>query len=50
MVGMAIFFFFAVYYVFMVGLNRSWSWYACIAGPALLIGILYWVNWRQGRK
>lgn len=45
LVGTAIFFFFAVYYVYMVGLDRHWSWYASISGPALVIGILYLLNW-----
>ena len=47
LVGAVIFFFFAVYYVFIVGFNRHWSWYAVISGPALIIGILYLLNWLQ---
>lgn len=43
-VGVVVFCFFAVYYVYMVGLNRHFSWYASISGPALLIGILYLLN------
>ena len=43
--GTAIFLFFAVYYVYMVGLNRHWSWYLSIAGPALLIAGLFLFNW-----
>jgi hypothetical protein len=50
LVGMAIFFFFAVYYVYMVGPDRHWSWYASISGPAMLIGILYLANWFQNKR
>lgn len=50
LVGTAIFFFFASYYVYMVGLNRHWSWYASISGPALFIGVLYLLNWWQNKK
>jgi cell division protein FtsW (lipid II flippase) len=48
--GTTIFFFFAVYYVYMVGLGRDWSWYASISGPALLIGVLYLLNWLDKKK
>jgi hypothetical protein len=50
LVGTVIFFFFAVYYVYMVGLDHHWSWYVSISGPAMLIGILYLANWFQNRK
>ena len=50
LVGTVVFFFFAVYYVYMVGLNRHWSWYVSISGPALLIGILYLLNWLYNKK
>lgn len=50
LVGTAIFLFFAVYYVYMVGLGRHWSWYASISGPALLISMLYLLNWFQSKK
>jgi cell division protein FtsW (lipid II flippase) len=50
LVGTVIFFFFATYYVYMVGLNRHWSWYVSISGPALLVGILYLLNWFQNKK
>lgn len=45
LVGTVIFFFFAAYYVYMVGLDRHWSWYVSISGPALLIGVLYLISW-----
>ena len=50
LVGAAIFLFFAVYYVFMVGLNRHWSWYVTISGSALLIAVLFFINWRRNKK
>lgn len=50
LVGTAIFFFFAIYYVYMVGLHRHWSWYTSISGPALLVSVLYLLNWFQNKK
>lgn len=40
----------AVLYVFTVGFDRPWSWYACISGPAAIVGILYLLNWLKKRK
>lgn len=45
--GFFIFFGFAVGYVFMVGFDRPWSWYAAISGPSAVVGILYLLSWRQ---
>jgi len=50
LVGTIIFFFFAMYYVYMVGLGRHFSWYVSISGPALLIAILFFINWLSSRK
>lgn len=50
LVGTAIFFFFAAYYVYMVGPDRHWSWYAAISGPALLTGILFLLNWLHKKE
>ena len=50
LVGMAIFLFFAGYYVYMVGPDRHWSLYASISGPALLISILYLLNWLSRKE
>ncbi len=47
LVGAIIFLGFAVFYVCMAGFNRPWSWYACISGPAVVIGILFLVSWFQ---
>lgn len=37
----------AVLYVFMAGFDRPWSWYALISGPAVIVGILFLLSWRQ---
>ena len=50
LVGAVIFFFFVIYYVFMAGFDRPWSWYVSISGPAAIVGILYLLNWFQTRK
>ena len=50
MVGAVIFCVLAIYYVFMVGFNRHWSWYASISGPALFIAILFFLNWWYGKN
>lgn len=47
LVGTVIFMGFALLYVQNVGLERPWSWYAGIAAPAALVGILYLVSWYQ---
>jgi hypothetical protein len=50
LVGAVVFFGFAIYYVCAVGLNRHWSWYVAIPGPAAVIGILFLINWMQKNK
>jgi len=50
LVGAATFLFFAAYYVWLVGFDRHWSWYATISLPALVVGILFFVNWLQKKK
>jgi predicted neutral ceramidase superfamily lipid hydrolase len=50
LVGVTVFLGFAVFYVFMVGLNRPWSWYAGISGPAVALGILFLLSWARKRK
>jgi len=49
-VGAIVFFIFALYYVWMVGLDRHWSWYVSISGPAVIIGGLFLLNWLQKKK
>jgi hypothetical protein len=48
--GAVIFLGFAVFYVWMVGLDRPWSWYAGISAPSAVVGILYIVSWVQRKK
>lgn len=50
LVGAAFFLGFAVLYVWEAGLDRPWSWYAFIAGPSALVGLLYAANWWYTRK
>jgi hypothetical protein len=48
--GALLFFGLALSYVWMVGLYRPWSWYAAISGPAVLIGILFLLNWQMKKS
>ncbi len=48
--GAAAFFAFAIYYVFAVGLDRHWSWYASISAPAVIVGTLFVLSWLQKRR
>jgi cell division protein FtsW (lipid II flippase) len=48
--GTVIFFCFAIYYVYMVGLNRHWSWYLSISGPAVVIGVLFLLNYLRKNR
>jgi len=50
LVGATAFFIFAVLYIWMVGLDRHWSWYASISAPAAIIGVLFFINWLQKKK
>lgn len=50
LVGAAAFLSFAALYVWQAGLDRPWRWYAVIAGPAALVGVLYLANWLRKRK
>jgi hypothetical protein len=50
LVGAIVFFAFALYYVWIVGLGRDWSWYASISLPAAIIGILFLLNWLYKRE
>ena len=47
--GAFFFFAFALYYVWTVGLDRHWSWYVTIAGPAVVIGTLFLLDWFRKR-
>ena len=48
--GTIIFFTFAGVYIWTAGLDRHWSWYAAISGPAVLVGILFFLSWLQKNK
>jgi len=50
LVGAIAFFGSAVFYVFMVGFDRPWSWYVGISGPAAVVGILFLLSYLQKRK
>ncbi len=48
--GAVAFIFFALYYVWAVGIHMYWSVYVSIAGPSALIGILFFISWIQKRR
>lgn len=50
LVGAIAFIGFALGYVLLAGLDRPWSWYAFISGPALIVGVLYLTDWLRLRK
>lgn len=50
LVGTVAFIGFAVFYVWMVGFDRPWSWYAGISLPSLVVGLLYLADWWRSRK
>lgn len=50
LVGAVVFFGFAIWYVWTVGLDGHWSWYLSISGPAALVGLLYLLSWFQKRQ
>jgi hypothetical protein len=50
LIGAVTFFAFALYYVWIVGLGRDWSWYASISLPAVIVGSLFLLNWLHKRE
>jgi len=48
--GAIVFFAFAFYYVLTVGLDRHLSWYVLIAGPSIIIAILFLLNYFKNKK
>jgi cell division protein FtsW (lipid II flippase) len=50
LIGALGFFCLALLYVWMVGLNRHWSWYVGISVPAALVGFFYLLSWRQKKR
>lgn len=39
----------AIIYVLSVGFDRPWSWYATIAGPCLVVSLLFFISWYNHR-
>ena len=50
LVGAVAFLGFAVFYIFMVGFNRPWSWYVGISCPAAIVGILFFLSCLASKK
>jgi uncharacterized membrane protein len=40
----------AITYIWSVGLDRPWSWYLSISGPAIVVAILFLLSWFQKRR
>lgn len=40
---------FALLYILLAGFDKPWSWYALVSGPAIIIGILYFIDWLDSR-
>lgn len=49
-VGGAVFILFGLWYIIALGIRGPLSWHLTIAGPALLVGILFIVDWILKRK
>jgi len=47
LIGTITFFLFALYYIYMVGFDRHWSWYVSIPLPALITSALFFFNWKH---
>ncbi len=50
LVGAIAFIGFALAYIWLVGFDQPWSWYALISGPSLIIGALYLADWFMHRR
>jgi len=50
LVGAVVFLGFAIFYIFMVGFDKHWSWYVSISLPSAVVGILFLLSWLQKRK
>lgn len=49
-VGTITFLGFAVFYVYTVGFDRHWTWYAFISGPATIVGLLFLASWIEQKR
>ncbi len=50
LVGAGFFLGFAILYIFSIGFDRPWSWYAGISGPMAITGLLFLWNWFWNKK
>lgn len=50
LIGVIAFIGFAVAYVWLVGFDRPWSWYAAISLSSCIVGLLYAADWRQRKN
>jgi uncharacterized membrane protein len=50
LIGALVFLAFAVFYVVSAGLDKPWTWYAFISGPAVITSALFFLSWMQKRK
>jgi len=49
--GAIVFMGLAALYVFIVGFDRSWSWYLAISGSATVVGLLFLLSWfKKGKQ
>ena len=49
-VGALIFFGFIAWYLWEAGFDKPWTWYALIVVPALIVGLLYFLDWLIRKK
>ncbi len=47
LIGAIVFIGFAGAYVWLLGFDRPWTWYAAISLPSCVVGLLYAAGWRQ---
>jgi hypothetical protein len=50
LVGTTVFLGFSLFYIYSVGLDRHWSWYAGISLPAAIVGTLFLLSWISKKK
>lgn len=50
LIGTTIFGGFGVWYIWEAGFGRPWTWYAVILAPAVLVAVLFALEWHFARK
>ena len=50
LIGVILFFAFALLYLATVGLGHPLSWYLVIPGPAIVVSLLFLLSWLQKKK